>query len=155
MSGLEVVGVVLGSLPLLVSTIEHYANGIFMARKSIDCERQANRVVRHLKLEQALFKNTVVDLVKEGSTQAGDMRSQVEDVREAPGDEVRKPWQDPGVQTVIKEKLNGDNEIFVETVQELEDLLEEIMGKFDICPPGKVSCMKPPGLHCNTNKLIR
>lgn len=63
MSGLEVAGLVLGSLPLLISALEHYAEGVGTIKRMIRYKGEVKILQRELKVEYDLFCNTLEQLL--------------------------------------------------------------------------------------------
>jgi hypothetical protein len=59
MSGLEVAGVVLGSLPLVISALEHYASGINTAKSFWRYRSEMRSLILQVNTERGIFINTI------------------------------------------------------------------------------------------------
>jgi hypothetical protein len=57
-SGVEIAGLVLASMPLVVSALEHYIDGIGTLERWWRYKREVNKVVRLLAADQVLFQGT-------------------------------------------------------------------------------------------------
>lgn len=63
MSGIEVVGVVLGVMPLIIEGLERYAEGISTAKRLFRPERELRRLRRRVNAELQIFRNTTRSLL--------------------------------------------------------------------------------------------
>src|SRR4051794_4057127 len=63
MSGFEVAGVVLGSLPLVISALEHYRDGLRSIQRWRKYERELQSLVRNLETERAKLQNVCEKLL--------------------------------------------------------------------------------------------
>jgi hypothetical protein len=107
-TGIETAGIVLAVLPIFVQMLGAYldATGNHRCRKAL---------LRELRVESALFKNTCVTLL-EGL--GADKVTRLLDGEE---------WNDPGLLELLGDRLGHDNaKLFVEYVQELSSSLSEL-----------------------------
>ena len=65
MSGLEVIGIILGAVPLVISALEHYAEGVKTIRVIRHFAQEFRAVARKLEAEHLLFRNTLAILLNE------------------------------------------------------------------------------------------
>lgn len=63
MSGLEVAGVVLGSIPLVTSALEHFYDGVTTIQRWRKDKRERESLVRNLKTEQTKLQNVCEKLL--------------------------------------------------------------------------------------------
>ena len=63
MSGFEVAGVVLGSLPLIISALEHYAEGIATAKRFWRYKTELRSLILQVNTERGIFINTLEQLL--------------------------------------------------------------------------------------------
>lgn len=59
MSGFEVTGVVLGSLPLIISAIEYYADLVQTVKRAIKYKTELKNLKRDLDAESTVFLDTL------------------------------------------------------------------------------------------------
>jgi hypothetical protein len=65
MSGIEVAGIVLGVIPLVVSGLEHYADGVSTIKVIFNYESEFRSLSRRLRVESNIFQNTVEILLRD------------------------------------------------------------------------------------------
>jgi hypothetical protein len=63
MSGFEIAGIVLGSIPLILAGLEFYANGIAVSKRYVKYRVHFDDVVGDLRTEHVLFENTINTLL--------------------------------------------------------------------------------------------
>jgi hypothetical protein len=63
MSGLEIAGVVLGALPLVISALEHYAEGVNTTRRYWRYKTELRSLILNVKTERSIFINTLGQLL--------------------------------------------------------------------------------------------
>jgi hypothetical protein len=128
MSGLEVAGVVLGTLPLVISALEHYVNGLNTAKRFWLYKREMQSMMQLVKTERMLFENTIEQLLT-GIVKVERMT------------EVRSGgnfWQDGDVELGLKNRSRDSYEIYHDNVRGMEASLQAIMKKLGLDPDGKV-----------------
>lgn len=59
MSGIEVLGLVLGALPLVLSGLEHYGEAPRAIRSIMDYHREFAALFRTLRMENEILRNTM------------------------------------------------------------------------------------------------
>ena len=123
MSGFEVVGVVLGAIPLLISGLEHYGDGVHTIRTMWSYERVVRRMAGEFRLSQAIFRRSCEDLLK----------SMLEDAKVNKLMDGESPdWSDPDLGHRLRERLNPDHGAYVECVRNLEIQIEHFSGKLGL-----------------------
>jgi hypothetical protein len=128
MSGLEVAGVVLGTLPRVISALEHYVNGLNTAKRFWLYKREMQSMMQLVKTERMLFENTIEQLLT-GIVKVERMT------------EVRSGgnfWQDGDVELGLKNRSRDSYEIYHDNVRGMEASLQAIMKKLGLDPDGKV-----------------
>jgi hypothetical protein len=124
MSGLEVVGVVLGSIPLIISALEHYRDGVSTIQRWRRYERERQSLVRSLKTERVKMHNIceklLVGLVSP---------SQVQAMIQSPFGTL---WQEDAVKRKIRARLGDSIEVFESNVEEMRDAMYEMMQRLGL-----------------------
>ncbi|KAF2672437.1 hypothetical protein BT63DRAFT_422895 [Microthyrium microscopicum] len=101
MSGFEVVGVVLGGIPLIISALEHYADGVTTIKHMIEFENTFLDSQSRLLLSLAIFQQSCRELVQDLPD------SQVRDLMD-----LRNGWDDPELKIILARKLGKDFEVY-------------------------------------------
>ncbi|TEA17635.1 hypothetical protein C8034_v011830 [Colletotrichum sidae] len=134
MSGFEVAGVVLGSIPLLISALEHYKQGISSIRKWRNYDRELRSIIRNLETERVRFQDVceklLVGLVA---------TSQIESMVEEP---FGTSWQEGNIQAKIRARLWRSFDVFEQTVEDMRDAIEEMKRKLDLEADGKMKWLE-------------
>ncbi|KAI0414938.1 hypothetical protein F5X98DRAFT_347824 [Xylaria grammica] len=124
MSGFEVVGVVLGSIPLLISALEHYERGI----KTIQIVRRRAKVMHSLAIalstEQTILRNTCETLLG-GIIDPGDMGPLL-------ADPFGPLWKDPYTEAIVERRLDHTLKDFKALVYSMKEAVEEIRSKLGL-----------------------
>jgi hypothetical protein len=129
MSGLEVAGVVLGSLPLVISALEHYANGIHTAKRYWRYKLELRSLILQIDTERGIFLNTLEQLL------SGLVR--IEHMTEFLSNPGGLAWHDVEVQ--LKLRLRSAYEIYFGNVNGMARSLKRIREKLALDPDsGKV-----------------
>lgn len=131
MSGLEVAGIVLGALPLIISALEHYAQGVSTAKRFWHFKSEVRFLLLRINSEKATFVNTLEHLLT-GIVRIDRMAGMLANVG---GEE----WQDEFIEQCLKDRLRGAYEVYLANVQGMAGALQKIMDKLALAPDGKVS----------------
>lgn len=118
---IEVVGLVLGALPLLISALEHYGDGVRTIQKWRKYERELHSVVRNLKTERVKLQN-VCEKLLDGLVPA----SRIDKMVENPLSEL---WQEAEIQKRIRHRLWRSWGVFEQTVKDMNVAIEETIDK--------------------------
>ena len=145
MSGFEIVGVILGALPLVISALEHYAQGASTAKRFWRYKPELKSLLRQIKTENAIFVNTCEALLT-GIVHVDQMAFFLEN----PGGQL---WRDPKIEKKIEERLKGAYEGYSETVVDMNAVLEKFMEKLKLDPAGKVGEALDEYHNCEFGKL--
>lgn len=131
MSGFEVVGVILGTIPLLISALEHYERGI----KTIQLMRRRAKVMHSLatalSTEQTILRNTCETLLG-GIIDPKDMKPLL-------AEPFGPLWQDPDTKALVERRLDHTLKDFKALVHSMNEAVEEIRLKLRLGPAFEVS----------------
>lgn len=127
MSGFEVAGIILGSIPLVISALEHYSDGVRTLKRWRSYDRELKSLIRSLNTEMVKFQN-VCDARNCSPSRFEEMLS----------DPFGALWQDLDVTWNLQRRLWRSFKIFEDTVQDMKDEIEEMKEKLDLGPDGKV-----------------
>jgi orotate phosphoribosyltransferase-like protein len=118
MSGIEVVGIVLGALPIMMNGIEKYSDGLSAAKRLLHPRKELRNMHRTIRTELQVFRNTAVILLHRIATEA--------QVRAL----VQKPtsilWKKPGFETQMQDMLGSSYFIWCEVMADISNAIKEI-----------------------------
>ncbi|KAF3015045.1 hypothetical protein E8E14_010370 [Neopestalotiopsis sp. 37M] len=134
MSGFEVLGVLLGTIPLVISAVEHYQEGLHTVRRWRSYEAELQSLKRSLDNEKAIFLNTCQQLL---SGVIGSIEH--EKLIDEPFGEL---WSKPQIRDQIALRLDHVYEPFKATVVAMYDALREIQRKLGLDERGNVKWME-------------
>lgn len=130
MSGLEIVGVVLGSIPLVISALEHYRDGLRTIQRWRKWDRELQSLIRNLETEQAKFQDICEKLLM-GIVSP----SRIEVMVEKPLGDL---WMEKETQKKIRARLWRSWDVFERNLEDISGAIGEMMGRLDdgakVCP---------------------
>ncbi|KAI0453847.1 hypothetical protein F5B21DRAFT_478081 [Xylaria acuta] len=126
MSGFEVVGIVLGTIPLLISALEHYERGM----KTIQIVRRRAKVMHSLatalSTEQTILRNTCETLL-------GGIIDPKE-IKPLLAEPFGPLWQDPDTKALVEGRLDHTLKDFKALIHSMKEAVEEIRLKLGLAP---------------------
>ena len=132
MSGAEVAGLVLGSIPLVISGLEHYAEGVSTIKIMFNAPSEFKAMGRRLKVEHKIYRNTLELLLHD----CIDDDQLLTDLMSDSGDSAR--WSDPIVEKALRKKLQSSYSVYLETMSSLETTLADFKSRLKLNEDGKV-----------------
>lgn len=130
MSGLEVAGVVLGALPLVISALEHYADGVNTAKRYWRYKTELRSLILSVNTEQTIFENTLEQLL------TGIVR--IEQMDQLLSNPAGQLWHQADAETRLQERLAGAYDTYVKNVRGMDVALQTMMNKLALDIDGKV-----------------
>ena len=131
MSGIEIAGLVLGSVPLLISACEHYAEGLETIHRWWRFEREISATKRVLIAEQVILQGTCERLL-DGLVSA----SQLEHLLENAGSEE---WKDTDLDRKLKRRLGKSYGPFHACTLEMQKLVIALNEMLEVGTSSEVS----------------
>jgi hypothetical protein len=131
MSGFEVVGVVLGVLPLVISALESYSDGIQTIRRMLGYKWELQLLITTLETEEVLFQNTCEVLI-DGIDGAGEMELLLKNL----GGQL---WKSGELGRRLETRLSASYTVFFKRIVDMKDALESFKKRLGLGPDGKVS----------------
>lgn len=132
MAGVEVAGFVLASIPLVISGLEHYAEGVSTIKIMFNAPSEFRSLSRRLTVEQRILKNSVELLLHdciEDDQLLADLMSD-----NASSD----LWCDPNVEKALRQKLQSSYSVYLDTMFSLETTLTKFKNRLKLNDDGKV-----------------
>ncbi|KAI0968602.1 hypothetical protein F4678DRAFT_442296 [Xylaria arbuscula] len=134
MSGLEVAGLVLGAVPLLISALEHYSDGLSTLKKWRRYEHELRSLVRNLDTERVKLQNVceklLVGIVSE---------SQIEAMIKEP---LGGLWKEEKTQGRIHSRLWEGYSLFEDTITDIKRAVDEMNKRIENQSGKKASSLK-------------
>lgn len=121
MSGIEVVGLVLGAVPITLLAVDGYLKLAESVERYRKYRERLSLLYNLLKIEHAIYHNNCKSLLR-GIVSDSDAEKLIED----PRDNSDK-WREQELELAFKNRLGTDYEPFMGTVIELN----KVIGKFD------------------------
>lgn len=143
MSGLEIAGVVIGALPLIISALEHYAEGVKTAKRYWRYKSELRSLILQIGTERGIFINTLEQLL------TGTVRTEhmAELMFNAQGD----AWRTSNVEKKLRDRLRNVYDIYLDNMRGMEVSLRKMAAKLALDPDGKVSSPSFP-LHVTKHR---
>jgi hypothetical protein len=133
MSGLEVVGVVLGVIPLVVSALEQYAKVAETIKRVRRAAQEFRIVARKLEAERVIFRNALTNLLNE-CTAIGPstLESLLVNVS-------HDAWKQPDVELALAKRLGESMKSYHEHVLSISTALHDFKQRLHLRDDGQVS----------------
>ncbi|CAK3840583.1 Hypothetical predicted protein [Lecanosticta acicola] len=124
MSGIEVVGLVLGAFPLLISAFEHYRDIAQVVGLIRNWEVENQKILNDVKDEQLTFRQNLVILLWPLLSHEVVIESDLEALLADPGG---PSWREADVEHALEERLSAAFERYFSIMQELQSSLAKIL----------------------------
>lgn len=131
MAGIEVIGIVLGAIPLLISGLEHYADGADTIRRAFRAGREFRILKQKLDDENLLFRNTITILLEE----CVDIETQKDLMKDVDG----TIWKDMKVRDALENRLRDSYCSYISHVGKIQASLDKFNERLGITAQGQVS----------------
>lgn len=133
MSGTEVVGFVLGAIPLLISGLEHYADGIHTMKNMWDYDAVVTHLVGEFRLAQAIFRHSCQELLMHilPDSEAAKLL-----------DGASPNWDDSELDKKLREQLGSDYQAYLHAVGGLRRRLTLFTRKLGLDETTMLVCRK-------------
>ena len=128
MSGVEIVGFVLAALPLVISAVEHYHDGLDPLKDYLRYNSTLKSLRTRLRIQQDLFEGTLKRLLLEELSTAQAQALFPDASQHAD----REQWNRPEIKEKIRNRLGGKYENFMDVVCEMETAMRRLMKNLDI-----------------------
>ena len=131
MSGFEIAGVILGSIPLVISALEHAGEGISAIQRWRKYKRELESLIRNLQTEQLRLQDVCEKLLI-GLVPASQVEAMI-------NDPLGKLWSREDIENKIRLRLWKASRLFRETVMGIKIAIDEIKAEIDSQKDGNVS----------------
>ena len=97
MSGIEIAGLVLGTIPLVISALEHYDDIIDPTRAFVKFQGELDRAIRELRNQHTLFEQSIEMLLRPITTDR-ELSEMIDNTKS-------KLWHDSGIEAEMRRTL--------------------------------------------------
>jgi len=130
-TGIETVGLVLAIFPLLVSGLEHYAEGVETIKTWRRYRRELAGYARQLETQRVWYLDTLAELLDFVQSE-GDLKAMMND----PGGPL---WQQPKYDELLKARLDHSYKPYIDTIKAMLEALDVVKQKLGLsASAGKV-----------------
>ncbi|KAF9770627.1 hypothetical protein IL306_011811 [Fusarium sp. DS 682] len=129
MSGFEVAGIVLGSIPIVVSALEYYMKGLGTLQNFRSYKRILKSLILTLKTEHVNLQNICEKLLIGIAPQTR--------IEEMIKDPFGRLWKEQEIFDKLRLRLWTSLQVFDDRVQDMREAIEEMMEKLNIGTNGK------------------
>ncbi|RMJ08407.1 hypothetical protein CDV36_011986 [Fusarium kuroshium] len=134
MSGFEIAGIVLGSIPLVIATLEKYGTGLSALQRWRKYQRELQSLIRNLKIERAKLQNVceklLIGIVKP---------ARIEVLINNPMGDL---WREEETLRKVQFRLGKGFESFEATISHLKTTIDEMAERIDSQKNGMASGFK-------------
>ncbi len=134
MSGFEIAGVVLGSVPILISALQLYIDGASTMKRWRFHAKELKSMVRVLDTEHAKLQNVCEKLLT-GIVPDAEIESMI-------NDPFGKAWQSREISAKIRLRLWRSFTVFEDGLRDMNEAMEELKCKMGMGYDGKVCAFK-------------
>jgi hypothetical protein len=120
MSGLEIAGVILGSFPLIISSIENWNNMARIAGYYKNFHKEYKKCKNDARYHQLMYTNTLQELLLPTIL----AKTEMEDLINNPGGENWKT--DQALQAKLKDRLHGSYDLYEDLIMRMNDVTKEL-----------------------------
>jgi hypothetical protein len=129
-SGVEVAGLVLGSIPLILAGLQFYAEGISVTRRYAKYREEVNSLLIELRAENSLYLNSI-NMLLVGVVPPEEMVVFLADPKGL-------RWKDPKFDRKLRKRLDTSYETYLETISQLIATTNRFSDRLRLDPSGKV-----------------
>jgi len=126
----EVAGFILAALPLVISGLEHYAEGVATISRWWSYRRELKSLVRVLDAEYARFLGTC-EKIFDGLVAS----EQLKNLLHQPGGPM---WRDPSLNKKLQLRLQRSYSPYLRSVEHMANAVKELETKLELGGDGKV-----------------
>lgn len=145
MSGIEIAGLVLGTIPLVVSALEHYADGVETIRAWRRYKSEVKSLIRRLGVQYDIFRDTLEKLLV--------------GIVSSPGPLLQDPlgplWKNPELDHRLRSRLCKSYDGYFRTVEDMANAVKGFKRRLGVDEGGKVSLPSRDSTTRVSNKLAQ
>lgn len=129
MSGVEIIGLILGGLPVAISALEHYRDVLDPVKDYVRYDDTLKSLRIQLRMQQALFDGTMRRLLQDQLSD-DQMKALFEPEPGVPAGKML--WGTDEIQEKVQRRLGTTYKTFMDVVVEMGKLMQRLMDKLDV-----------------------
>jgi hypothetical protein len=130
MSGIEVAGLILGTIPILLEGLSAYKDGIKSVRTGLQRQKEVAKLCRSLRLQDSLLGELLNTIVLQSGCELDFSQQLME----------HEGWKDGDTQAAVREYLGPHYDSFVGELENCHDMFQQLLHKLiKFVPHSKVS----------------
>ncbi|ORY19506.1 hypothetical protein BCR34DRAFT_620960 [Clohesyomyces aquaticus] len=133
MSGIEVAGLVLGAIPLLIAALEHYEGGLDSARSFFKWRGGLSGMIQALWYQHTSYVQSIQLLLEPIATEQ-ERQIMLDDA-------THILWKSTEMSEALQNRLGNAYQVYMHTVQRIEDIVKAIAEKLNIQGANKASTL--------------
>lgn len=144
MSGIEIVGVVLGALPLAIEVLDRYGEVAKRSRSFIKIRAEYQEWKRRLRYSSLMYKRNLQELLLPIILDAETEKDRISKLIDDPFG-TWSWWTEPETARILQERLREDSyNVYMDYIQAIEEVLEEIVDELALDDPSVQSMIASP-----------
>ncbi|KAF4440844.1 hypothetical protein FACUT_3162 [Fusarium acutatum] len=124
MSGFEIAGIVLGSIPLLISAIEYYSDSLDRATAFFKWKDGLNSALREFWYQHSSFELTLRNILKDVASPS--------EIEEMIGDSHHELWKSRDLSQALQEMLKFAYRPYISTIKDMHVCMKRLASHLDI-----------------------
>lgn len=126
LTGVEIAGLVLAALPLLISAVEHYNDGLHPIKVFFQKQDELDRFLRALDEQKTFLRLSLIELFGADETILTD--EQIEALQDD-SDDLKTLWEDKMLQAEVKQKLGLAYVPYMNNIDRMREALEKLVNQ--------------------------
>lgn len=134
MSGIEIAGLVLAIIPIFISAIEHYEDGLlpYKVWKLTVYRRELARYRTKLRLQYGLYNSALEELLVDVVPE--------QELRAMIAQGFGPTWKNPALEDKLKKRLGSVYGTYLDVMKEMQEVMARIASLLDLQNQGNVCC---------------
>ena len=121
---MEAAGFVLAVVPLLISAVECYQEGMDPIKAFWGWERELPQFIRKLRNQEVHYQQTIKLLLEPVTSE--------EELAEMIGDPMSSAWKDEGIAENLRDKLGESHQAYQDVINDVDRIMRAIASKLDL-----------------------
>jgi hypothetical protein len=126
---MEVTGLILGVIPLVISALEHYGDGMRTIRRLWKYKWELKSLILELQTENIIFRN-ICEMMLDGLIESASL----ERLLKTPGGVC---WKDPSLQSQLERRLDLAYPVYLDRVLAMEEAVKDFKARLGMDDSGK------------------
>jgi hypothetical protein len=126
LTGVEIAGLVLGALPILISAVEQYKEGLHPIKIFFQKQSELDRFLRALDEQKTFLRLSLIELF--GAELSSLTEEQIEALQDDSND-LKVLWEDEHLQAEVKQRLGLAYVPYMNNIDRMKEALEKLVNQ--------------------------